>query len=177
MEELTITKQDVKRLVEIIPILDALDEGVSLIGGEKYATGSATLPFLVKFQKLLVFDEEDPLYLSKFKEILREDLKERCDINLNKRLLAKASFFDKRFASLKFLDNELFMEEVNHVKVKLFSKEDIVREIKEELRELEDELQNNREHPEVEPEAPLYNIVLVYRGGGGQKSPPGGKFW
>ena len=41
VKKLTVSKEDVNKLVEIIPILDALDEGVALIGGEKYSTGSA----------------------------------------------------------------------------------------------------------------------------------------
>ena len=106
VKKLTITKEDVKKLVEVIPILDALDEGVNLVGGEKYATGSVVLPFLSKFHKLLETDEEDPLYLSKFKETMSTDLKERCEKNLNFNFLAKATFFDKRFFSLKSVDSD-----------------------------------------------------------------------
>ena len=59
-----------------------------------------------------------------------------CDMNLNKIVLSKASFFDKRFAQLKFLSQDEALE--------------IIEEVKQELRELEQmlkELQQNNEVP------------------------------
>ena len=50
------------------------------------------------------------MYLSNFKAFLKNDLADRCDDNLNKLVLTKASFFDKRFAMLKFLEAEASVE-------------------------------------------------------------------
>ena len=60
-----------------------------------------------------------------FKTDLKGEMETRCDANLHKNVLAKASFFDKRFYNLKFLDQE--------------DKEEVIEEIKEELKALEAE--------------------------------------
>ena len=67
---------DVNKMTELVPLLDALEEGVTLIGAENYSTGSTVLPFLVKFNKLLKKDETDPGYMMDFKKLLRNDLEE-----------------------------------------------------------------------------------------------------
>ena len=126
LKNLLITDDDVNKMTELVPLLDALEEGVTLIGAENYSTGSTVLPFLVKFNKLLKKDETDPGYMMDFKKLLRNDLEERCNKNLNKLLLSKASFLDKRFSSLKFLQHEA-----------LIDKEDVIAEIREELKEVE----------------------------------------
>ena len=54
---------DVNKMTELVPLLDALEEGVTLIGAENYSTGSTVLPFLVKFNKLLKKDETDLGYI------------------------------------------------------------------------------------------------------------------
>ena len=70
----------------------------------EYCTASSVLPFLANFFRILEFDPDDVIYFSQFKTTLAEDLKVRCKTNLNMNLLAKASFFDKRFSKLTFLD-------------------------------------------------------------------------
>ena len=70
-------------------------------------------------------DEDDPVYMARFKKDLKDDLHERLESNLNKKVLAKASYFDKRFANLKFIEKD--------------EKEDVMEEIKSELREIEKE--------------------------------------
>ena len=61
------------------------------------------LPFLVQFLKELETDEDGLVYVNKFKNVLREEMITRCAKNLNIKLLAKSSFFDKRYSKLKFL--------------------------------------------------------------------------
>ena len=63
------------------------------------------LPFLNRLKKILEVTEgeDDPVYIAKFKRDLGLDLERSCDENLNEELLRKASFFDKRYFSLKFL--------------------------------------------------------------------------
>ena len=121
--KLLIKQEDVLKMKNLVKILDVLEEGITLIGAEKYATGSAVLPFLHKFNKVLEADESDLVYISKFKSDLKRELNTRCDLNLNMDILSKASFFDKRFSLLKFLEND--------------EKERIVEEIREELKEME----------------------------------------
>ena len=49
-------------------------------------------------------DEDDPVYLRKFKRKLQGELQTRCTDNLNIELLALASFCDMWYSHLKFLD-------------------------------------------------------------------------
>ena len=103
-EKLRITSSDVDLMVKLMPTLDVLEEGIRVLGGESYCTGAVVLPFLVQLKKLLLLDDEDPVLVSKFKTALSKELTERCKLNLNFTVLAKASFFDKRFSKLAFLD-------------------------------------------------------------------------
>ena len=120
LEKLEIKPEDVSKMIKIIPILDTLEEGITLIGAEKYATASSVLPFESKFYKVLEADDDDPYYLAKFKEDFIKEMKKRCDDNLNRKVLAKASFFDKRFEKI-----EKFVEKKEA--------EDVIKEIKSEL--------------------------------------------
>merc|ERR1711915_774629 len=98
--------------------------------------GSSVLLFLVQFSKVLEDNDEDPVYVSKFKQVLSSELTERCKKNLYFSLLAKASFFDKRFNKLGFLSSIDFPLD------KEVSKEQIVGEISNELEEVAFELEN-----------------------------------
>ena len=110
LAKLEVKDDDIKKMKELAEILDILEEGITLIGGENYATASAVLPFLHSINKVLEEDDTDPMYLSNFKAFLKNDLADRCDDNFNKLVLTKASFFDKRFAMLKFLEAEAGVE-------------------------------------------------------------------
>ena len=104
-DKLEIVSSDISVMINIIPTLDILEEGIRLLGAESYCTGSSILPFLAGFLDILEVDEdtEDPAYVDKFKTVLADELRERCRDNLNFKLLAKCSFLDKRFANLAFL--------------------------------------------------------------------------
>ena len=130
-EELEITDADVKVAENITPLLDVLEEGVSLVGGEKYCSGAVTLPFLARFLGLLNEDEADPTYIKTFKEVLKEEMITRCQDNLNFLMLAKCSVFDKRFSRLTFLD-KLAKYDVTSI-----SKETVLNQIKKELEVIE----------------------------------------
>ena len=79
VEKLKITEQDVNVMVNLLPLLDYMEEGVNLLGGEKYCSGSVALPFLCKFLQSLESNEDDPL----FKNTLSKELVTRCKKNLN----------------------------------------------------------------------------------------------
>ena len=125
LETLKITDSDAKVCLNIIPLLDILEESISLLGGELYSTGSCVLPFLVKTLKHVEPDEDDVTYVKTFKEVLKDQLISRTKEHLNFFMLAKASFFDPRFRHLSFLESlseadvtGLTREEV-HERVKL----------------------------------------------------------
>ena len=107
-------------------MLDVLEECITKLGGEKYSTGSVVLPFLKQMLKTFEPDEDEPLFIAKFKRELAADLKTRCESNLDVNLLGKASFFDKRFAQLKFLTEN--------------QKEELLAEVLAELSTLEEEV-------------------------------------
>ena len=147
-EKLEITDADAKVAVNIIPLLDVLEEGVSLIGGEKYCSGAVTLPFLARFLGLLDDDEADPTYVTKFKDVLKDEMITRCQDNLNIMMLAKCSVFDKRFSRLSFLDK------LAQYNVTTISKETVINKLKSELELIEisagkedDEVSRTREPP------------------------------
>ena len=130
-------------------MLDVLEEGITLLGGEKYSTGSVVLPFLNRLKKVLEVTEDDPVYIAKFKRELGSDLERRCDENLNEELLRKASFFDKRYFSLKFLTEE--------------ERKTVVEEIRRELRDLEEKAKTQQlleAHDEVNQNPPKKRRLL-----------------
>ena len=103
-QRLEIEKKDTDVIIKTLPTLRILEEGITRIGGENYSTGSITLPFLSKFLEFLEGDEEDVVYVRKFKKKLQSELITRCRDNLNFEQLALSSFCDMRYSNLKFLD-------------------------------------------------------------------------
>ena len=122
-EKLKIMIEDVKKMNTTCKLLDVLEEGITLLGGEKYSTGSVVLPFEKKLLEYLEENQDDPVYLAELKQNLRDETSTRCDSNLNRKLLGKASFFYPRFKDLSFLDAE--------------AKKDLLAEIEDEIRDLE----------------------------------------
>ena len=82
-QRLEIEKKDMDVMIKILPTLRILEEGITRIGGEKYTTGSIVLPFLSKFLEFLQGDDEDVVYMRKFKKKLQTELITRCRNNLN----------------------------------------------------------------------------------------------
>ena len=71
--------------------------------------------------------DEDPVFVSKFKKVLSDELIERCKKNLNFLVLGKASFLDKRYSKLGFLNK------IEFPVGKKVTKEQIIAEITDEL--------------------------------------------
>ena len=132
-KKLMIKPADVQVMLNIVPLLDILEEGIRLLGGEQFSSGSSVLPFLVNFQDILETNEDDPAYIVKFKDVLKNELTVRCLKNLNFPVLSKASFFDKRYAKLSFLDKIDFTQDPG----KLITKQMVIDEIKDELETVE----------------------------------------
>ena len=120
LEKLEIKSDDVNKMIKLVPILDTLEEGITLLGAEKYATASSVLPFENKFYQVLEADEDDPYYLAKFKSDFKRELTTRCNSNLNRKTLIKASFLDKRFEKIeKFVEKTEAEEVLNDIKSEL----------------------------------------------------------
>ena len=98
-DELVIHSNDIDMIVAIIPVLDVLEEMVSLAGAEKNVTGSSVMPYIHKIKRVAGMNATDPVFVGDFKKIFLEDFLQRCDENLDKNTLLKSTFFDKRFHS------------------------------------------------------------------------------
>ena len=73
-QKLKLKPQCLEVMRELFPILSALEEGVTLMGGEKYGTGSSVLPFLLMFNRLLQPDDADRKYLCDIKAEIKKYL-------------------------------------------------------------------------------------------------------
>ena len=93
-------------MTELHPLLSGLEEGITLMGAEKYGTGSSVLPFLYMFNKVLEPTNYDRQYLIDVKKEMSDYLKKSVTKNLNFEILAKASYFDKRYATLSFIPDQ-----------------------------------------------------------------------
>ena len=140
LKALEIQSDDLRKMISLTPLLDELEEGVTLLGGEKFATGSSVLPWVKLMEKKLKYSENDPSFLSQFKSDLNKELKERCGNFLNKTILSKASFFDKRYSKLSFLEEG--------------QKNLIFNEIKEELKLVQMKVSNEKQK-EITAEEPV----------------------
>lgn len=106
-QKLQISKEDKAVMIDLFPILQALEEGITLMGGEKYCTGSSVLPFLFMFNKLLTPDKEnDRPYIIEVKKELISYLKMATIKNINVEALSKASFLDKRYSTFSFMQGK-----------------------------------------------------------------------
>ena len=103
-KELEISEKETGIMMNTLPTLKILEEGITKLGGEKYSTGSVVLTFLARFLVFLDGDEDDPVYLRTFKLKLQKEMIKRCHDNLNIRLLSLSSLCDMRYSKLKFLE-------------------------------------------------------------------------
>ena len=102
-QSLKLSKDSVEVMVNIFPILAALERGISLMGGQSYGTGSSVLPFLTQFNKLLQPKDKEMNYVTSLKREIRDYLFENTKKNLNFLALGCSSFLDKRWSTLSFL--------------------------------------------------------------------------
>ena len=141
---LYIDHSDVTVLLNIVPTLDPMEEAITYLGGDKHITASSVLPFLVNFNTFLETNEDDPLYVTKFKSTLKREMIERCVKHLNFQLLTKSSYFDKRYSKLSFVDKMGFLELEDDV----LNKGSILEEIKIELVSIQEKINGNAAHNE-----------------------------
>ena len=125
LTKLIISPGDVNKVKEVLKVLEPIEEDITLLGGVKFSTGSAVLPVLNKVKKRLAPDENDLIYVAKLKKDITEEMEKRCSLNLNKKVLAKSSFFDKRFDELKFMEEEDKKETIREIEVELLELEKI----------------------------------------------------
>ena len=80
------------------------EEGIILIGAQKYSICAVVLSLLRMFHKVLEEDEDNPVLINRLKKVFKEDMKEsRCEKNINNKVLAKVIYFDK-----KVLESQIF---------------------------------------------------------------------
>ena len=145
---LKISQNDLNVVLNILPLLEILEEGITKIGGKKYSTGSILLPFLSKFLEHLKEDEADLMYVRSFKKCLQEELIKRCKENLNIKVLSMSSICDMRYSHLKFL------EVLQQFKVTNITKEMIIDLFKSELETIHPLVADNENaDPDVEPQS------------------------
>ena len=122
IEKFLLEKEDLDLMFELVEVLDLLVNGITYLGGDKYVTSSLVLPYLQKLDYLLQPKSSDRKYISDVKGFIRADLDERCDKNLNKIFLSKATFLDRRFfkgSQLSFLDEYDQTNLVNQIQEEL----------------------------------------------------------
>ena len=130
-EKLKFKEKEVEMIMKLVEVLDELEEMITLLGGQKYSTSSSVLPILKQFYKCLEIKEDDPLWLYEFKQDLTRETEERCKVNLDRSVLLKCSFFDKRYSNLTCVEDE-------------DEKKEVFKEIKSEAKQLEREDKQNR---------------------------------
>ena len=78
---------------KVLSELEPIEEDITLLGGEKFSTGSVVLPVLHKLNKRLASDENDPFTVAKLEKDIKGDMAVRYELNLNRRVLSKSNFF------------------------------------------------------------------------------------
>ena len=102
--ELKLERQEMNKLPKLPDVLEPLNSITNVLGGEKYSTAAIVLPLLYTFGKVLAISEDDPQYLTELKIFMKNDLEKRCNENLDRVLLGKASYFHPKYKCLSFLD-------------------------------------------------------------------------
>ena len=103
-QKLKITKDDRELMIDLFPLLNALEEGITLMGAENYSTGSSVLPFLFMFNRMLAPDNEnDRPYIIEVKKELSDYLRNATIKNINVNALSIASYLDKRYSTFSFM--------------------------------------------------------------------------
>ena len=118
-KKMILKDSDVDKIVAMSEVLEPICNMLTMLGGEKYVTGSIVLPYLKKVVSLVRIEETDPKFIVEFKSFIIKDFLQRCRDNLNFDLLKKATFLDARFKSLKSLEQTQRDEVREEIKVEL----------------------------------------------------------
>ena len=110
---------EVDIIVATAEVLDPICDTLTMLGGDKYVTGSIVLPYMKKIVYLVKVEDTDPKFIVDLKSFITRDFLQRCRENLNFDLLKKATFLDPRYKSMKSIDQS--------------QRKSLRREIKEEL--------------------------------------------
>ena len=101
---LIISESDGEKVVATANVLQPICFMLTMLGGDKYVTGSIVLPYMKKVVSLLTVEDTDPQFIVELKSFIRKDFLQRCRENLNFDILRKATLFDPRYKSMKSID-------------------------------------------------------------------------
>ena len=119
VQKLKLKELEVDIIVATAEVLDPICDMLTMLGGDKYVTGSIVLPYMKKIVYLVKVEDTDPKFIVDLKSFITRDFLQRCRDNLNFDLLKKATFLDPRYKSMKSIDQS--------------QRKSLRREIKEEL--------------------------------------------
>ena len=97
----SLTDAEWVKLKNMTDLLKPLKAATNELGGDKYVTASVVLPMLSNLIHMYMADEDDPLYVSKFKGALREKLELSRDTLRGNMFIKSATALDPRFKKLK----------------------------------------------------------------------------
>lgn len=120
-KKLKLKESEVEMIIATANVLEPICDMLTMLGGEKFVTGSIVLPYMKKVVYLIRVEETDPKFIVDFKNFIIRDFLQRCRENLNFDLLKKATFLDPRFKSMKSIDQSQLEELKEEIKFELAS--------------------------------------------------------
>ena len=118
-QELKLSGSDVEIIVATSCVLGPICDMLTMLGGDKYVTGSIVLPYMKKIVSLTKVEDTDPVFIADFKNFIIKDFLQRCRDNLNFGLLKKATFLDPRFKSMKCIEEPQRAQLKKEIKLEL----------------------------------------------------------
>jgi hypothetical protein len=107
-----LSRNDMLRIQRTHKFLLNIDIYSTILGGQKFVTGSIVLPVVASLKNLFKPDDEDAMYIANMKEEMLDDFKRRVADNLNGEFLLKATALDARFKNLKVTQHKEARDEI-----------------------------------------------------------------
>ena len=95
-KKLILSNIDIEMIVAAAKVLKPICDMLTMLGGDKYVTGSIVLPYMKKVIYLSRVEETDPNFIVELKRFIIRDFLKRCKENINFDLLKKATFLNPR---------------------------------------------------------------------------------
>lgn len=120
-----LTESEWHKLQSIAEVLKPCKTATEHLGGEKYVSSSILLPVTAELLYLNRQDDDDPSYISRFKQTLTKDIESRRDLMSANMFLKSATALDPRYKCLKYIASDMregvWSHLVNLVKLNLLS--------------------------------------------------------
>lgn len=118
-KKLILSPVDKEMIVATAKVLKPICDMLTMLGGDKYVTGSIVLPYMKKIVYLSRVEDTDPNFIVELKRFIIRDFLRRCKENINFDLLKKATFLDPRYKSLKSIEPAQRDELMKEIKLEL----------------------------------------------------------